>query len=1202
MTAVNSAQRKLLETTIVDAREAAEAAARAALTRLAVDQETAFLAMSPDDRSLRKLLRAEARRLGSDGTVEKGFAPLVTEVAYQQWHQMLFARFLAENDLLLFEGTPVTLSDCEELAPDFNEPDAWAFASQCASAMLPGVFRVHDPALRIRFAINERQEMEKLLGTLPPAIFKADDSLGWVYQFWQAKAKTEVNASGRKVGGADISPVTQLFTEHYMVQFLLHNSLGAWWAGKHPNEELPTDLSYLRRDENGLPAAGAFSGWPGTAKELKILDPSCGSGHFLVAAFALMVRFRMAEEDLSAPEAGDAVLRDNLFGLELDPRCSQIAAFALALAAWKHGGYRPLPLPNVACSGIRLGGDIKDWARLAEKDGKLRAVLVQLRELFANAADLGSLIDPTTVGLQPARRAVNATFSVVAAEAGQGSLMEVAQNEREYAGEPLVEAERVLAKLSEAAERFGDDADELPIFGDAANEAVRAVKLLGEKYHLVITNVPYLGRGNQGEILRNFCAKHYAGTKEDRTQADAKADLATVFVRRCLQFCVSGGSTALVTPQNWLFLGSYASLRGYLLRQKTWNVVARLGPGAFETISGEVVNVGLFVLTNAAPKTGFVAGTEANPFLRPNRARQWLEDFFEKNANRFLSPPSDLFTERLHQFRNEMDEWPEAYPGERELCRNNVKAHEDELAQDEAHSATKFFGLDVSTPRIAREKDELLRTVPVQMVAQRAQLNNPDARISLDEHNGGELLERYAHGVHGLGTKDGPRFVRCFWEICDKGKDWEFMQGSTNETVLWGGMEHIVFWQEGEGILHELGRSGGAVLAGGIAWGKAGVSVNQMNRLPCTLFAGDLFYKDTAVVLPHEPKHLSPIWAFCSSPEYKEAVRKIDQSLAVTCNTLVKVPFDLARWQKIAEETYPHGLPEPHSDDPTQWLFSGDPARATTQSGDVLQVAVARLLGYRWPRQTGAEIPGVGLLPDDGLSEWADADGILCLPSVAGEQAADVRLRALLAAALGTGDAFAAIERLLLDAGYGGKTLEDYLRDGFFAAHLKRFHNRPFVWHIWDGRKDGFSALVNYHSLTRTKLEKLIYTYLLNWIKRQADDEKNDVPGANARLVEALKLQKQLESILHGEPPFDIFVRWKDAAHQPMGWEPDLNDGVRLNIRPFVEAGVLRVKKPSINWNKDRGTNPDGSPYGSERLNDLHLTLAEKRAARELRD
>src|SRR5207302_3776652 len=99
--------------------------------------------------------------------------------------------------------------------------------------------------------------------------------------------------------------------------------------------------------------------------------------------------------------------------------------------------------------------------------------------------------------------------------------------------------------------------------------------------------------------------------------------------------------------------------------------------------------------------------------------------------------------------------------------------------------------------------------------------------------------------------------------------------------------------------------------------------------------------------------------------------------------------------------------------------------------------------------------------------------------------------------------------------------------------------------------------------------------------------------GANARLVAAQELQKKLEAILHGEPPYDIYVRWKPLAKQPIGWEPDLNDGVRLNIRPFVTAGVLRARF-SVNWRKDRGMNPDGT----ERHNDLHFTRAEKEAAR----
>ena len=231
----------------------------------------------------------------------------------------------------------------------------------------------------------------------------------------------------------------------------------------------------------------------------------------------------------------------------------------------------------------------------------------------------------------------------------------------------------------------------------------------------------------------------------------------------------------------------------------------------------------------------------------------------------------------------------------------------------------------------------------------------------------------------------------------------------------------------------------------------------------------------------------------------------------------------------------------------------------------------------------------------DNLDNYSVEGGIICFPSVAGEERAVERLRALLATAYGDNWSPAQQDRLLADVGFGGKSLDTWLRDGFFTQHCNLFHNSPFIWHIWDGLKDGFSALVNYHQLDAACLDRLIYTYLGSWITTQRAERDAGVSGADARLVAAINLQKKLEAIRDGEPPYDIYVRWKPLSEQPMGWNPDLNDGVRINIRPFVTAGILRSRF-TINWNKDRGTNPDGS----ERLNDLHYTLAEKREARPI--
>jgi hypothetical protein len=227
-----------------------------------------------------------------------------------------------------------------------------------------------------------------------------------------------------------------------------------------------------------------------------------------------------------------------------------------------------------------------------------------------------------------------------------------------------------------------------------------------------------------------------------------------------------------------------------------------------------------------------------------------------------------------------------------------------------------------------------------------------------------------------------------------------------------------------------------------------------------------------------------------------------------------------------------------------------------------------------------------------------DEDGILCIPPINGELAGSERLRSYLQTVYGADWDNNTISNLLGKEGAKESNLEDWLRNSFFEQHCKLFNNRPFIWQIWDGRKDGFSALVNYHKLNKENLQRLIFTYLGDWIRQCQAKKKSGESGAEGLLSAALKLKEKLEAILEGENPYDIFVRWKPLDQQPVGWDPDLNDGVRLNIRPFVEAGVLR-NKFNVKWGIDRGKNPPGSYWGEVRDNDKHFSLAEKREGRE---
>jgi hypothetical protein len=424
--------RSKLERVVREARDIAEAAARASLEQLGVGEAKPRSYLNEDERKLGAKLRAHGRQLGDarspDG--QQQIDRLVEEVAYQHWHRMLFARFLAENNLLMYpdpvQPVPITLEECEDLAAEEGARNGWELAARFAARMLPQIFRPESPIFLLALPPEHQRKLEKLLAELPEEVFSASDSLGWVYQFWQAKKKDEINASEVKIGARELPVVTQLFTEPYMVSFLLDNSLGAWWAARRLSEDdlrnakdeeelrqkasLPgVPLDYLRfvRGEDGrwAPAAGTFEGWPESLKELKVLDPCCGSGHFLVAALPMLASTRGELENLSAGEAVDAVLRENLHGLEIDPRCVELAAFALAFAAWRYpgvGGYRTLPELNLACSGLSISASKAEWQNLAKinssnninNSNNLEIVLGDLYDQFKDAPLLGSLINP----------------------------------------------------------------------------------------------------------------------------------------------------------------------------------------------------------------------------------------------------------------------------------------------------------------------------------------------------------------------------------------------------------------------------------------------------------------------------------------------------------------------------------------------------------------------------------------------------------------------------------------------------------------------------------------------------------------------------------------------------------------------------------------------------------------------------------------
>jgi hypothetical protein len=992
--------RRSLENTVRAARRAAETGAHKAIEQLAVHHHEPWPSMTPVQRELRNRLRAHGRQLGDRRDERRGMQAinhLTTECAYEHWHRMLFARFLAETELLIEprSGVAISLAECHELARDGGR-DWLELAAEFAQRMLPQIFRSGDPVLEVALPPETRSALEDLMKALPGEVFLADDSLGWVYQYWQVDLKEAINRSEKKIGAEELPAVTQLFTEDYMVLFLLHNTLGAWWAGKvladNPGlaqmavseEELRfacalggVEWTYLRfvreGDQPWRPAAGTFEGWPKAAKDITLLDPCMGSGHFLVFALPILAALRAQQEGIAPTTAISAVLSDNLYGLEIDARCTQIAAFNLALAAWRRVGYRTLPTLHLACSGLSLGVTKPEWIRLAERaatalpippktdlfgtehnlfSDAMKRGFERLYDLFTRAPWLGSLIDPRAAG---------------------GDLVEYGFGDLE----PILVQVMVKADNAEMAE-----------MAVAAQGLAKASEILAKGFTLVATNVPYLGRGKQDEVLKEYCG---------RMHGDAKADLATCFVERCLSFCTVGGSAVLVTPQNWLFLGTYKRLRGRLLEHHSWDLIVRLGANAFQDMNWWAATTALVQISKVTP----------------------TEDHFVK-------------------------------------------------------------GIDVSEVKEQDAKALLLqgkgeRNPDVQISLQTTIRKKPDARITFDEPSTLPLLSAFADAYQGTTTGDNARYLVLFWELSSIGDSWIPFQAASEFHTDFSAREFVLRWEDGRG---ELARSPEARVQGQGAFNRAGVVVGQMRELPVTRYTGEFFSMNGAAVVPRDPMHLGPIWCFCSSEAYRTEIRKIDSALKVTNASLVKIPFDLAHWRQVVAVKYPAGLPEPYSDNPTQWLFKGHPKG----SDAALQVAVARLVGYLWPPQTGSSFPDCAALGQDELEKHANRGGIVTLSPVKGEPPAAVKLISLLADAFGSEWSAAKLNSMLAQTGCAGKTLDDWLRDVFFEQHCALFHQRPFVWHVWDGRRDGFHALVNYHRIAgpdgegRRTLERILYT------------------------------------------------------------------------------------------------------------------------------
>ncbi|MCA0378128.1 MAG: BREX-1 system adenine-specific DNA-methyltransferase PglX [Actinobacteria bacterium] len=391
--------------------------------------------------------------------------------------------------------------------------------------------------------------------------------IGWLYQFYISERKDEVFAGfkkNKKAGADEIPAATQLFTPHWIVRYLVENSIGRLWMLNHPLSRLAEQMDYyiepVDEESDFLKVA--------SPKELTVIDPACGSGHMLTYAFDLL--YAIYEEEGYAPsEIPSLILTHNLHGTEIDPRAGALAAFALTMkAAAKRKLFLKVPVePRVSViAPISFSQEELDdlWTFWGGEDASDPRLSVEAKRhyeherlgfdcywrTFEHADTFGSLIQPNQEMTEAAVEMFTAT----------------------NLGNDSIWTQATVAK---------------------ARRVVQQAVPLQRDYAVVVANPPYMGSKQMNALLSQFMKDEYP---------NSKSDLFAAFIERCTNLAGARGTVAMITMQSWMFLSSYERLRASLLTKQRITSMLHLGARAFDSVGGEVVSSTAFVLVNMSPE------------------------------------------------------------------------------------------------------------------------------------------------------------------------------------------------------------------------------------------------------------------------------------------------------------------------------------------------------------------------------------------------------------------------------------------------------------------------------------------------------------------------------------------------------------------------------------------------------------------------
>lgn len=519
-----------------------------------------------------------------------GYNVVIEEFAYIWFNRFVALRFMEVHDFLphgfrvlssrdggiepeilknlsyIKDELKLDLSLCENLKQKgIEELYRYVLFRQCKALakILPMLFETNNDCLELllpKTLLLGDSVLTKLVALGEDAFLNDVEIIGWLYQFYISAKKDEVYKAKKTITKDTLPAVTQLFTPDWIVRYMTENSLGRLWLESYPSSSLRNVMKYYvpnpEQTEEVQRKIDAIKYTSVNPEDIKIIEPCCGSGHILVYVFDLLCKI-YEEKGYQMRDIPTLILSKNLFGMDIDKRASQLAAFALVMKA-RSINPRFFNQKYYVKPQVYEIWDSRALYRIGYKK------LLQETKLFSN--DEIEEIDYLAETFRYAKTI--------------GSLLKV---------KPMdwVRINNIVSSLEQKVVYNVFNLDLLNIGVPLIKKLAVQAKVLSAKYDVMITNPPYIGISTMESPVKDYAIKNYP---------NSKTDMFAMFMET--EFVKPNGFFAMINMHSWMFLSSYENLRKNILRTKEIITMAHLGARAFETIGGEVVQTTTFVIRN----------------------------------------------------------------------------------------------------------------------------------------------------------------------------------------------------------------------------------------------------------------------------------------------------------------------------------------------------------------------------------------------------------------------------------------------------------------------------------------------------------------------------------------------------------------------------------------------------------------------------